>query len=140
MSETCSDDSPLQLIMEVAVEPNNVSDEQMLAERIPEIQERTGVEEMITDAAYSGKTSEKACEEAGVTLVPTEIRGRKESDEKTPLRGLRFDDENKVIACPAGYISLTITATTRRLAGTLLISPLKRVDDARCWRCAVSGK
>ena len=104
VSETCSDDSPFQLLMDVDLEPNNVSDETMLAERIAEIQERTGVEEMITDAAFSGKLSEKACEDAGVTLIPTEIKGRKESDEQTPLRRFEFDDENEVFACPAGAI------------------------------------
>lgn len=102
VTETCAEDSPLQIITDVSVHKNNESDAEILAERIPEIKERTGVEEMITDAAYAGETSEKACERADVNLIPTEIRGRKESEDQTPLRAFIFDKNHRLVSCPRG--------------------------------------
>lgn len=102
VAETCAKDSPLQIITDVSVHKNNESDAEILAERIPEIKEHTAVEEMITDAAYAGEASETACEKTGVKLIPTEIRGRKETDDQTPLRAFIFDNNHRLVACPRG--------------------------------------
>jgi hypothetical protein len=100
VAETCSKDNPLQLLTDVDVYPNVASDEAILAEELPQLKERTGVDEMITDANYTGEVSEKVCKEQGVELIPTEVKGRRASEEKPQLQDFKFEGD-KVILCPA---------------------------------------
>lgn len=101
VAETCSKDVPVRLLTDIAVYQNVISDEAVLVERLPEIKERTGVEEMITDAGFTGEVSERVCREEGVKLIPTEIKGRRVSEEGLSLRDFQFEGE-EVVSCPAG--------------------------------------
>lgn len=101
VAETCSPANPVQFLTDVAVYQNTTSDEVIAAERVPEIKERTDVGEMIVDANFTGEFSEKVCETEGVALIPTEIKGRKLSEEEFSLRDFRFAGGN-IISCPKG--------------------------------------
>jgi len=102
VAETCVPENPVQLVTDVCVEQNVVPDDALLAGRLPAIKERTGVEEMITDANYTGEHSERVCTEASVAIIPTEVKGRKESPEKLSLTDFHFDG-NAIVSCPEGY-------------------------------------
>ncbi len=102
VAETCSPQNSLQLITNVSVHPNIVTDDAILVERLPKIEERTGVEEMIVDANYSGERSEAVCREQGVSNVPTEVKDRKTSQDELSLTDSYFEDD-RVVSCPAGY-------------------------------------
>lgn len=99
--ETCSLENPVQLLTDVAVYQNIVSDEAILTKRLPEIKERTGVAEMITDAGFTGKASEDVCKQECVELVPSEIKGRKLSEEDLSLKDFKLTDD-VIVFCPAG--------------------------------------
>ncbi len=101
VGETCSPANPVQLLTDVSLYPNVISDEAIAVERVPEIKERTGVEEMITDAGFSGEASEKVCDAEGVTLIPTEVKGRKLSEYELSLKDFKFVD-GRITTCPAG--------------------------------------
>lgn len=118
VTETCDPKNPVQLLTDVCTEQNVVSDDDFLAERLPEIKERTGVEEMITDANYTGEHSERVCEEEGVRIVPTEVKGRKESSDKLSLMDFRFECKS-IVACPEGH------------------SPIERIDKPESGRHVV---
>lgn len=102
IAETCDPKNKVQLLTDVCVEPNVVSDETFLEERLPSIKERTGVEEMITDAGYTGESPEDVCEEEGVSIIPTEVKGRKESSERVSLTDFSFDGDS-IVSCPLGH-------------------------------------
>ena len=85
----------------VSLYPNVVSDEVIAAERVPEIEERMDVKEMLTDAGFTGEVSEKVCETEGVALIPTEVKGRKLSEDGLSLKDFQFA-EGKIVACPVG--------------------------------------
>jgi hypothetical protein len=108
IGETCAPKNPAQLLTDVAVYQNITSDESIAVDRIPEIKERTGVTEMIVDANFTGKDSEEICKEKKVELVPTEIKGRRLSEEELSLKDFKFtiEDTNEqkdhIISCPAG--------------------------------------
>ena len=102
VTETCTPENPVQLLTDVCVERNVVSDDDFLADRLPVIKERTGVEEMVTDANYTGENSERVCREESVTIIPTEVKGRKESLDKLSLTDFHFDG-NAIASCPEGY-------------------------------------
>ena len=101
VGETCSPVNPVQLLTDIALYPNTISDEAIAVERVPDIKERTNVGEMITDANYTGEVSEKVCEREGVTLIPTEIKGRKLAEEELSLGDFQFAGGN-IISCPEG--------------------------------------
>ncbi len=101
VAETCSPANLVQLLTDVSLYPNIISDEAIAAERVPEIKERTGVEEMITDAGFTGEASEKVCDAVGVALIPTEVKGRKLSEDEISLKDFQFA-EGRVTICPAG--------------------------------------
>jgi len=102
VAETCAPENKVQLLTDVCVEQNVVSDDDFLAERLRGIKERTGVEEMVTDANYTGEHSEKVCQEETVAIIPTEVKGRKEQADRLSLRYFHFDGES-IASCPEGY-------------------------------------
>lgn len=101
VAETCSPANPVQLLTDVSLYPNVISDEVIAAERVPEIKERMDVKEMITDAGFTSEASEKVCDTEGVVLIPTEVKGRKLSEDELSLKDFRFG-EGKIVACPVG--------------------------------------
>ncbi|MDD5094836.1 MAG: hypothetical protein PHV74_10725 [Dehalococcoidia bacterium] len=90
VAETCAPENKVQLLTDVCTEPNVVSDDEFVAARLPGIKERTGVEEMITDANYTGENSEKVCRQENVVLIPTEVKGRREPGAGRPAFIDRF--------------------------------------------------
>ena len=103
VAETCTPENPVQLLTDVCVEQNVVSDDILLGKRLPGIRERTGVEEMVVDANYTGEGSERVCQEQEVAIIPTEVKGRKVSQEdELSLTDFRFDG-NMIISCPEGH-------------------------------------
>jgi len=111
VTETCSPENPVQLLTDICVRQNIVSDDAILSERLPEIKERTGVKEMIVDANFTSETSEAVCDEQGVNIVPTEVKGRHLSKETLSLTDFCFEGY-RIISCPAGH------------------SPLEQIDKA----------
>ena len=102
VAETCAPENPVQLLTDISVYPNMAADDVILTERISQLKERTGVEELIVDGNYSGEKSENACLDETVNLVPTEIKGPKLPSDKIPLAEFRFE-ENLISACPEGH-------------------------------------
>jgi hypothetical protein len=102
VTETCSAENPLQLITDISTHQNIAADDGILAERLPEIKERTGVEEMVVDANYTGEDSERVCQKQEVAIIPTEVKGRKVLPDELSLTDFRFDG-NSIISCPEGY-------------------------------------
>ncbi len=62
VAETCSPANPMQLLTDVSLYPNVISDEVIAVDRVPEIKERMDVKEVITDAGFTSETSEKGGE------------------------------------------------------------------------------
>ncbi len=106
VAETCAPENPVQLITDISVYPNMTADDVILTERIPEIKERTGVEELIVDGNYSGEKSEAACGEENVNLIPTEVKGRKLPSDEMSLAEFHFA-ENVIVTCPEGQAPIT---------------------------------
>ena len=106
ISETCDPKNDLQLITLVQVEANNVSDDEMLAEALPELEERMEVETMRVDGGYGGEKSDPVAEELSVEVIQSAIRGQKVDAEKFHLADfdVEFDDKGmpSKMTCPQG--------------------------------------
>lgn len=105
-TETCNPENELQLIVKVQTEPNNTDDAAMLDEALPDLKERTGVEQMNTDGGYNSPDVDQTMRELGVEQVQSAIRGRKPSEEKLGLEdfGWELDADGKpqTVTCPNG--------------------------------------
>lgn len=102
VAETCAPENKAQLLTDICVKQNIVADDDFLAERLRGIKKRTGIEEMVTDANYTGEHSEKVCQEETVAIIPTEVRGHKERADRLSLKDFRFDGRS-IASCPEGY-------------------------------------
>jgi hypothetical protein len=131
VTETCDPENPLQLITKVQVAPNNVDDAQLLAEALPDLKERTGVETMITDGGYGGETSDAALQAQQVQLIQTAIRGLQPNPERLHLSDfdLQSNEQGRPISltCPQGQ---TVLVTRARHSGWQA-----RFDPAVCAAC-----
>ena len=105
VAETCAPGNKVQLLTDVSVHPNMAADDVILAERVSQIKERTGLEEMVVDGNYSGEKSETACREEDVKLIPTEVKGRKLPPDEISLADFHFEG-NVIATCPEGYSPL----------------------------------
>ena len=100
-TETASPDNPLQLIDDIAVVPNNITDNQILEERIETIKEKTpDIEELHTDGGYASKPNDIKMEELGITQVTTAIKGRQSVVELT-IEQTSQTPETYLVSCPS---------------------------------------
>jgi hypothetical protein len=116
VSETCDPANKIQLITKVQVAPNNVDDAQLLAEALPDLKKRTGVDTMITDGGYGGTISDAALQEQDVKLIQTAIRGLQPNPAKFHLADFDLSEDEEghpaALTCPQGQtVSLTSTRT-----------------------------
>jgi hypothetical protein len=106
LTETCDPKNKFQLINKVQVEPNNTEDADMLEEVLPDLKDRTGVDQIHTDGGYGSPDVDKAMRKANVEQIQTAIRGRKPSEEKLGLEDFDWeidkDGKPQEVICPHG--------------------------------------
>jgi hypothetical protein len=108
VAETCDPKNAVQMLTDISLFTNNTTDETIAVKQIPDLKERTGLNQLITDGGFSGDKAESACREEGVILIPTEVKGRKLAEDEIPLAQFKVE-ANQVITCPAGQAPLDQT-------------------------------
>jgi hypothetical protein len=91
ITETCSKENPLQLITQVQVEPNRVSDNELLKSGVPELKQRTDLEKLVTDGGYTGPSTDQVLRTAGVEQITTGLVGALPSHPSGMLAMSDFD-------------------------------------------------
>ncbi len=76
ITETSHQENDFQLILKVQVEPNTTDDAKMLAEIVPELKSKHGLELMDADGAYGSPDVDKVMADNKVKLRQTALRGR----------------------------------------------------------------
>lgn len=99
-TETATPGSDLQLVVDVAVVPNNQADSAILHDRLPEMHRKTpDLRELHTDAGYPSEANDRLQAEYGIDAVQTAIRGR---TSQAPMR-ISPDDAGLLhVRCAAG--------------------------------------
>ncbi|MFZ5535565.1 MAG: transposase, partial [Patescibacteria group bacterium] len=132
LTETCDPQNEIQLITKVQVAANNIDDSQLLADALPNLQERTEVDTLVTDGGYGGEASDKALQDTGVTLIQTAIRGRSPSTDKLHLSDfiIKFNPQGKPskITCPQGQMLPVHTSSQQKAF-------VAHFDPAVCQTC-----
>lgn len=133
LTETCDPDNPLQLITKVQVAPNTTDDSALLAEALPDLKERTGLEELYTDGAYGSAENDERLAEQDVSLVQSALRGRKRKEERLYLDDFEVrrdaQEQPMTLTCPQGQqASVTHTKQGKSYRATL--------DTQVCGSCS----
>ncbi|NLS78072.1 MAG: hypothetical protein GXY76_12505 [Chloroflexi bacterium] len=103
VTETCDDENPIQLVVGVQTEPNNVDDPTLMLEALPELKERTDCQELNTDGGYNNEATATLARALGIEHVQTGIRGH--SSKGMGLEAFTFEmdgHEPVTITCPEG--------------------------------------
>jgi hypothetical protein len=111
LTETCDPENPFQLITKTQTAPNSTDDSQLLAEALPNLKERTGVNTIYSDGGFGGTQSDPVLQEQKVELIQTAIRGRQPNPEKLHLSDFEIKlvaDSGKPlkVTCPNGQTVL----------------------------------
>jgi len=111
-TETANPDNPIQLITDIAVNPNNIDDTQILNSRIDKIVEKTPeLNELHTDGGYGSEDNDKKLEDLNITQITTAVRGRESEIEKI-IEQISQEPAEYTVECP-GQIA-TSTPTKQR--------------------------
>jgi len=111
-TETANPDNPIQLITDIAINPNNIDDTQILNNRIDGIKEKTpDLNEIHTDGGYGSEDNDKKLEELNITQITTAVRGRESEIEKKIVQISQSPDVYTV-ECP-GQIAESIPTKQR---------------------------
>jgi len=128
--ETANPKNPVQLITDIAVNPNNVDDTQILHNRIDKIKEKTpALTELHTDGGYGSEANDIKLEKLEITQVTTAVRGRESDIEKTIKQISQSPDVYKV-TCPR---QTTISTPTKQRYKV-------RFDLKICQECPLNDK
>jgi hypothetical protein len=117
LSETCDPENELQLITKVQVAPNNINDNTLLLEALPDLKERTGLDTLYTDAPYAGPEVDQALQQHQVEQIQTGINGPTLDPARLHLSDFEIkQNEQGVpvwITCPQGQ-SVPVELSTRQ--------------------------
>lgn len=135
VTETCDPENPVQLIVKMQTAPNHTDDAALLADAVPDLVERTDVDEMYTDGGYNSPTVDAALNDHGIELYQTAIRGKQPDADRVNVSDFGFTrDENGIpqaIRCPGGQAVDVVPArksgrfTARFDADTCASCPLR---------------
>ena len=132
LTETCEPENKVQLITKVQLAPNTAEDATFMREALPDLKERTGLEILYTDGAYTDKLSDKELRDHKVEQIQTSIRGTKHKSEGPHLSDFEItqnqDGEPIQIICPQGHeTEVTPTAQRKGFLGNF--------EDEHCRQC-----
>lgn len=101
-AETCSKNNAFQVITDVEVRPNNISDIELLSDSLKDKNSLVSeADDLLTDGGYLGKETEKDCNKSNVNLHVSAIRGPKISKKNQNLADAVIEN-NILKECPAG--------------------------------------
>ena len=114
VTETCNPDNDVQLVVKVQTESNNTDDAAMLNEAVPNLVERTDVNEAHTDGGYNGSETDETLNAHGIEQYQTAIRGGKSADDRLSVSDFVFtrDDDGtpQSVQCPGGQKAEVVPA------------------------------
>jgi hypothetical protein len=116
LAETCDPANDLQLITLVQVAPNNQDDANLLDKTLPDLKQRTGMEQLYSDGGYGSPTVDQTCQTEGVEQIQTALRGGAPAADKLSLAEFSFEMNDKgrpeQVTCPKGQSVPVVPART----------------------------
>ncbi len=98
VAETAHPENPVNLIVDIAVEANNIDDSNILNERIDGMKEKTpDLDELHTDGGFGSEKNDVKMEEMGINHVQTAIKGP-QAEVKMNIQ--QISSEEYEVSCP----------------------------------------
>lgn len=108
ITETCHPDNDLQLIVKVQTEPNATDDAQMLIQTLPELMQRTDVNQLYTDGGYNSPQLDPVLENTSIRHIQTALRGDRPCTDGLSLMDFDIETDGAGmplrLTCPAGQV------------------------------------
>lgn len=102
LSETCSDENPVQIVTHYDLAPNTTSDVELLKKDLPTLAEQ-GVTDVYTDGGYYSPDLAEEAQAQGITVHHTDMTGRKTSSDKLPYSAFEIENNQNILRCPANH-------------------------------------
>ena len=103
VTETAHPDNPINLVTDVAVNPNNTDDSQVLGERLDPIKQKTpDLDELHFDGGYGSCDNDEKFAEYGITPIQTAVRGRQAA---VSIEIEQVSDHEYQVSCPQQTVS-----------------------------------
>jgi hypothetical protein len=107
LTETCNPENELQLITKVQAQPNNVDDPTLLIAALPNLAQRTDLQQLYTDGGYGSPEADQALRVRQVEQIQSAIRGTRLNPDKLHLCSyvIQQDQQGEAsqITCPQGH-------------------------------------
>ena len=104
LSETCVKKNEFQLITDYAVNPNNISDANILPKRLETIRKNTGCTDMYVDGGFNSEGIREAAIKNNIEIHLTNMNGT-EPTKKLSIDDYDIDESTNIIQhCPGGYM------------------------------------
>jgi len=117
VTETCHPENEVQLIVKVQTESNTTDDAQLLNDAVPNLVERTDVDEVYTDGGYNSPQVDERFQNEQIEQYQTAIRGNKTADDAIGIADFVFErNENGIpqtVTCPQGQPSQVEATRTK---------------------------
>lgn len=137
ITETCDPANKLQLITKVQVAANNINDNQLLDEALPNLVERTDLKILYTDGGYGGPEEDQDLMKKKIKQIQTGIRGRKLNKERLDLSDFEIEQSEEgiptQIVCPQGQ-TVPVKLSSQKKGYTA------RFEEKICEACPLMEK
>jgi len=123
VTETAHPDNPINLVTDVAVNPNNIDDSQVLGERLAPIKQKTSdLDELHFDGAFGSSANDARFDHYGITAIQTAVRGRQAA---VAIEIKQLSDNEYQVSCPQQTVTSQPTRQRHKAEFEL----------ARCQQC-----
>jgi hypothetical protein len=111
IAETCGKANTFQLITDYEVEPNIISDVEIIQDRLKPIRNNTGCTDLYVDGGFHSEDVNEAAQGNEIKIHLTDMSGT-EPRKKIPVTQFDIDETTKVIKqCPKGHIPIRAGVT-----------------------------
>lgn len=128
VTETAHPDNPINLLNDIAVNPNNKDDSKVLNERIDKIASQTpDIDEVHCDGAFGSSDNDDKFQEYGIKMIQTAIRGPKPA---VDLGIEPLSEAEYIVSCPRQTVKSQVTRKRHKATFDLSI----------CGQCPLQEK
>ena len=128
--ETANPENPIQLIDDIAINPNNVDDSIILNNRIEIIAQKTpDLDELHNDGGYGSEDNDIKLEKLEITQITTAVRGRESEIDKI-INIVDIENNIYSVSCPHQKVLSTPTKQRHKV----------RFDISICKNCPLNAK
>ncbi len=119
VTETAHPDNPINLINDIAVNPNNQDDSKVLNERIGKIASQTPeINEMHCDGAFGSSDNDDKFQKLGIKMIQTAIKGSKP---EVDLAIKQVSEIEYIVSCPRQALKSQATRKRHKVVFDLSI-------------------